>query len=97
MFCILLLVLTLISALGGSLQYRENFLEEILDLNDVSNALQGNTNLFPLDEEVNDESTDEEMPVKVPIKVPINSVEPKKPEMKHESVQGYGGSMYALF
>jgi hypothetical protein len=95
MFCILLLVLTLISALGGSIQYRENFLEEILDLKDVENALQGNTNLFPLNEEIKSEPQPLVEEEKVPINLP--KVEPKKPKMNYDVVQGYGGSMFASF
>ena len=37
MFVILLMIITLSSSIGGGIRYRENFLQEILELNDISN------------------------------------------------------------
>jgi hypothetical protein len=37
MFVILLMIITLSSSIGGGIRYRENFLQEILELNDLSN------------------------------------------------------------
>ena len=34
MFAIMLMLITLISSIGGGIRYRENFLDEVLDLND---------------------------------------------------------------
>lgn len=39
MFFILLLIITVISSLGGGIRYRENFLEEVFDVNDALDSI----------------------------------------------------------
>lgn len=36
MFAIILMIITLISSIGGGIRYRENFIEEVFDMNDSS-------------------------------------------------------------
>jgi hypothetical protein len=55
MFVILLMIITLASSFGGGIRYRENFLQEILELNDISsetlNDLKLNFNYKKIEEE----------------------------------------------
>ena len=48
MFCVLLMIITLLSSIGGGIRFRENFLEEVFDLNDITEDLEA-SNYFPLD------------------------------------------------
>ena len=48
MFCVLLLIITLLSSFGGGIRYRENFLEEVFDLNDVTDFITDTKNYFPI-------------------------------------------------
>lgn len=56
-FCSFLIILTIISTIGGGIRYRENFMDEVLDnmydeVQDVdSNVLRTLTNLPVVDEE----------------------------------------------
>jgi hypothetical protein len=75
MFCVLLIIITLLSSIGGGIRFRENFLEEVFDLNDITEDLESNI-YYPLvyDNHVSEE-TERVMPV-----VTAPSVAPKKIE-----------------
>lgn len=47
MFFVLLLIITVISSLGGGIRYRENFLEEVFDINDALESVVGELSDFP--------------------------------------------------
>lgn len=47
MFFILLLIITVISSLGGGIRYRENFLEEVFDINDALDSVVQDLSDFP--------------------------------------------------
>lgn len=61
MFFILLLIITVISSLGGGIRYRENFLEEVFDINDAFESVVDDLSSFPkyfypeLDKQVTEE------------------------------------------
>jgi len=69
MFGIILMIMTLISAFGGAIRYKENFIEEILDLlDDETGPVEGSNtndladNSMPVPKN-NDESLINEAPV----------------------------------
>lgn len=95
MFVVMLTLLTLLSALGGGIRYRENFFEEVLDLQDINSELHNET-VDPVPEEVVDEEAPKPTPVKAcksPAPVAQNAP-PTKP--KQPSVSGYAGPSYAF-
>lgn len=47
MFFILLSIITVISSLGGGIRYRENFLEEVFDVNDALDSIVQDLSDFP--------------------------------------------------
>ena len=47
MFFILLLIITIISSLGGGIRYRENFLEEVFDINYALDSVAQEFSDFP--------------------------------------------------
>jgi hypothetical protein len=55
MFGVLLMIITVISAFGGGIRYRENFLEEVFDLNDITNELEQSNNYYPINFRVPEE------------------------------------------
>jgi hypothetical protein len=61
MFFVLLLIITVISSLGGGIRYRENFLEEVFDINDALESVVDDLSNFPkyfypvLDKQANEE------------------------------------------
>ena len=84
MFCVLLLVITLLSSIGGGIRYRENFLEEVFDLNDITSELDGTNTYYspiidipeeqPLQQPV-PKKIEEEVVEQVPVKLPeVNGV-----------------------
>lgn len=104
MFCLLLLVITLTSSVGGGIRFRENFLEEVFDLNDITSELDGTTSFYsPIDLKDVSEETDavpkkieEENSVNVPIELPVvNSVD--KLQSQYEIIEAYTGEAYAAF
>lgn len=48
LFCILLMIITITSSLGGGIRFRENFLEEVFDLNDITSELEHSHNYHPI-------------------------------------------------
>lgn len=63
MFCVLLMIITLLSSIGGGIRFRENFLEEVFDLNDITDDLEAN-HYYPL--EYNNTISEESAPVVSP-------------------------------
>jgi outer membrane biosynthesis protein TonB len=84
MFVILLMIITLSSSIGGGIRYRENFLQEILELNDISNDalndLQFDYNSF---KKIEEEETITKPPpfVAVPPPPPSVAVPPPPPSV----------------
>lgn len=105
MFCLLLLVITLTSSVGGGIRFRENFLEEVFDLNDITSELDGTTSFYsPIDLKDVSEETAEVEPIKieeenvaqVPIELPVvNSVD--NLQSQYEIIEAYTGEAYAAF
>lgn len=48
MFCILLMIITITSSIGGGIRFRENFLEEVFDLNDITSELESSHDYYPV-------------------------------------------------
>ena len=48
LFVVLLMLITLTGSLDGAIQFRENFLEEVLDLNDTTNEPVQGYDYFPV-------------------------------------------------
>ena len=102
MFCTLLLVITLISSIGGGIRYRENFLEEVFDLNDITAELDGTVNNFytPVFEESAD--TIDHQPIKIeeeqqPVELPKFSGISNAIDNVYEIIEPYTGESYAAF
>lgn len=68
MFFILLLIITVTSSLGGGIRYRENFLEEVFDINDALDSVVDNLSDLPkyFFPETNQPITEEQEPVDAP-------------------------------
>lgn len=109
MFCVLLMIITLLSSVGGGIRFRENFLEEVFDLNDISSEIQNTDNYYPINfnTSVTEENTNEEVIKKVPIIkieeeniVPIQLEKPK-PFFNTPSpfalIEAYSGEAFASF
>ena len=81
MFCVLLMIITLLSSFGGGIRYRENFLEEVYDLNDITSELK-NADFYPVNidskiyEESMPEKIEEEIVSKVQPTLPVKQVVP---------------------
>ena len=65
MFCVLLMTITLLSSIGGGIRFRENFLEEVFDLNDIAEGLEA-SNYFPLENNIEVAEESESAVVKPP-------------------------------
>ena len=99
MLVVMLSLLTLISALGGGIRYRENFFDEVLELQDI-NAQLHETSAEPSPLAILEESVTEPTPLlacKPPAPAPANNPVPppssKAPVMA--GVGGYSGPSYA--
>lgn len=105
MFCVLLLIITLLSSFGGGIRYRENFLEEVFDLNDVTDFITDTKNYFPIDfpTSVTEESSvvpekkiEEETVPTVPIK--LEEPSPVLPGVNtFDIIEAYTGEAFAAF
>jgi len=105
MFCVLFLIITLLSSFGGGIRYRENFLEEVFDLNDVTDFITDTRNYFPINfptsvTEENDESEkkiEEETVPTVPIQ--LNEPVPVLPGItsQYNIIEAYTGEAFAAF
>ena len=98
MLVVMLSMLTLISALGGGIRYRENFFEEVLELQDINAELHE-----PLPAPLPGSYTEEEVKPSAPVKAckppapaPVNTPPaPVKTPPPTEMVGGYSGPSYA--
>lgn len=107
MFCVLLLVITLLSSFGGGIRYRENFLEEVFDLNDITNYITDNTNYHPVvfnpkvseEEEAKkiEEETTETSVASVPVDFKQPEGVPQKIPNHYNIIEAYTGEAYAAF
>ncbi|QOI90248.1 hypothetical protein QKU58_gp083 [Pyramimonas orientalis virus] len=73
MFCVLLMIITLLSSFGGGIRYRENFLEEVYDLNDITSELENTNNFYPIN------TTSEEVHTNLKIEEEIMQPKPTLP------------------
>ena len=86
MFFILLLIITIISSLGGGIRYRENFLEEVFDINDALDSVAQEFSDFPkyfsplLNKQISEEQI--EKPKQHVVEKQIVSSEVAKPILK---------------
>lgn len=81
MFCVLLMIITLLSSIGGGIRFRENFLEEVFDLNDITEDLESN-HYYPL--EYNNGVSEESAPV---VSAPVVSAPVVTKKIEEETVQ----------
>jgi hypothetical protein len=74
MFCVFLMIITLLSSFGGGIRYRENFLEEVYDLNDITNDLRSTDDFYPvnINSQVYEESAGEKIEEEI-----VSIVQPK--------------------
>lgn len=97
MLVVMLTVLTLLSALGGGIRYRENFFEEVFELQDINADLTKEL-VDPVPPEVIEppKPTPPVKACKPPTPVPENQP-PRPPPAKPEEslVSGYFGPSYA--
>jgi hypothetical protein len=97
MLVVMLSLLTLISALGGGIRYRENFFDEVLELQDI-NAELHETLPAPLSPVITQEPVAKPTPVKAckpPAPAPINTPAPAPVKSPAPIVGGYSGPSYA--
>lgn len=103
MFCVMLLVITLISSIGGGIRYRENFLEEVFDLNDITAELSETNNYYtPVFEETVEEIAQKPHTIKIeeeqPIQLPEISGTGNPIDNVYEIIEPYTSSgSYAAF
>jgi len=104
MFCVLLLVITLISSIGGGIRYRENFLEEVFDLNDITTELNETNNNYytPVFEETVEEIAHKPHTIKIeeeqPIQLPVINGTTDSIDNVYEIIEPYTSSgSYAAF
>lgn len=96
MFSILLMIITVLSSLGGGIRYRENFLEEVFDLNDITSDIE----MIPFESQpaMVSEYVEEEKKVE-PIEV--KREEPKEVNipttLPFQSIEPYTGELYASY
>tara|TARA_Y100000389_G_C17427376_1_gene500378 strand:+ start:42 stop:362 length:321 start_codon:yes stop_codon:yes gene_type:complete len=106
MFCVLLLIITLLSSFGGGIRYRENFLEEVFDLNDVTDFITDTKNYFPINfstsvtEETNNVVSEKKIEEEAVPQIPIKLEEPS-PVVPGSStfdiIEAYTGEAFAAF
>jgi hypothetical protein len=83
------MIITLLSSIGGGIRFRENFLEEVFDLNDITEDLESSY-YFPLE---NTAVAEESEPVVVkppsppPVVVPAKKIEEETAPAKPVPVQ----------
>lgn len=98
MLVVMLTVLTLLSALGGGIRYRENFFEEVFELQDI-NAELNKELVDPVPPEVIEppKPTPPVKACKPPKPVPQNQPTPPPAPKKAQEplVSGYSGPSYA--
>jgi hypothetical protein len=113
MFCVFLMIITLLSSFGGGIRYRENFLEEVYDLNDITSDLTHTNDFYPvnIDTKIYEESASEKIeeeivtPVmKQPIPRPIVPVSLPGPPIgissdfaQYNVIEAYTGEAFASF
>ena len=112
MFCVLLMIITLLSSFGGGIRYRENFLEEVYDLNDITNDLTHSNDFYPvnIDSKIYEESVSEKIeeeiiaPIKQPTPKPIVPILLPDPPAgissdfaQYNVVEAYTGEAFASF
>ena len=101
MFCVLLLIITLLSSFGGGIRYRENFLEEVFDLNDVTDFITDTRNYFPINfpTSVTEETiTKPEKKIEEEIQIQFEEPAPVLPGVNQfDIIEAYTGEAFAAF
>lgn len=106
-FCSFLIILTLISAIGGGIRYRENFMDEVLDdmydsvdkidSSVIRTLIKTTTNV--IDEE---EHVEKQVPIEsviVPQKINTPTVQGVTTDLSanYEVIEAFNGNVYATF
>jgi hypothetical protein len=106
MFSILLMIITITSSVGGSIRYRENFLEEVFDVKDID-SYQYDNNLLDTFRKpkknivVEEESIIQEESIQTKQMRPkpklSNNIKPTVVPSRnmYDTIEGYTGDMYA--
>ena len=104
-FCSFLIILTLISAIGGGIRYRENFMDEVLDnmydsVKDVDPSVMRTLTMTNVVEE---EAVVKSVPAPVPVPKPVVPTPPTVKGVQSDFSNGYkviepfNGNVYATF
>lgn len=104
-FCSFLIILTLISAIGGGIRYRENFMDEVLDnmydsVKDVDPSVMRTLTMTNVVEE---EAVVKSVPAPVPVPKPVVPTPPTVKGVQSDLSKGYkviepfNGNVYATF
>ena len=111
-FCSFLIVLTLISAIGGGIRYRENFMDEVLDnmyddVNQIDSSIMRTlTSTSVVEEEAIMNSTPAPVPMPTPMPKPVPVPVPKPPVVNgvpselssnYKVIEPFNGNVYATF
>jgi hypothetical protein len=101
MFCVLLLIITLLSSFGGGIRYRENFLEEVFDLDDVTDFITDTKNYFPVNfpTSVTEETaTVPEKKIEEESRIQLEEPAPVLPSINQfDIIEAYTGEAFASF
>ncbi len=104
-FCSFLIILTLISAIGGGIRYRENFMDEVLDnmydsVKDVDPSVMRTLTMTNV---VEAEAVVKSVPAPVPVPKPVVPTPPTVKGVQSDLSNGYKviepftGNVYATF
>ena len=109
-FCSFLIILTLISAIGGGIRYRENFMDEVLDnmydnVKDVDPSIMRTLSMTNVVEE---EAVVKSVPAPVPVPKPVPPTPtPSTPSTikgvqsdlssNYKVIEPFNGNVYATF
>lgn len=107
-FCSFLIILTLISAIGGGIRYRENFMDEVLDnmydsVKDVDPSVMRTLTMTNV---VDEEAVVKSVPAPKPVVPAPKPVVPTPPTVKgvqsdlsngYKVIEPFNGNVYATF
>lgn len=107
-FCSFLIILTLISAIGGGIRYRENFMDEVLDnmYDNVKDVDPSVMRTLTMNNVVEEEAVIKSRPAPVPTPVPAPVPTPPTPPVKgvqsdlstnYKVIEAFNGNVYATF
>ena len=107
-FCSFLIILTLISAIGGGIRYRENFMDEVLDnmYDSVKEVDPSVMRTLTMTNVVEEEAVVKSVPAPVPVPKPVVPTPPAPPTIKgvqsdfsngYKVIEPFNGNVYATF